>query len=67
MIPSTIPNSLSTNNPIPFIDLKSQYIAYKDEMDEAIQRVLNSAQFIMGPEITALEEQLAEFVGPIIN
>lgn len=48
---------------IPFIDLKSQYNAYKDEIDEAIQRVLNSAQFIMGKEVDILEEQLAEFIG----
>ena len=48
---------------IPFIDLKSQYNAYKEEIDEAIQRVLSSSQFILGPEVEALEEQLAEFTG----
>lgn len=48
---------------IPFIDLKSQYLNYKSEIDEAIQRVLNSAQFILGKEVEELEEELADYTG----
>ena len=33
---------------IPFIDLQAQYQAYKIEIDEAIQNVLSSSQYIMG-------------------
>src|SRR4030042_597121 len=46
-----------------FVDLKRQYLTYKEEIDRAIDTVLNSARFIMGPEIKELEEQLAAYVG----
>ncbi len=45
-----------------FIDLKEQYRRYKNELDERIQRVLNHAHFIMGPEIAELEQALAAYV-----
>ena len=48
---------------IPFIDLQAQYQAYKPEIDEAIQNVLNSSQYIMGPEVKKLEEGLAAYTG----
>jgi UDP-2-acetamido-2-deoxy-ribo-hexuluronate aminotransferase len=48
---------------IPFIDLQGQYQAYKPEIDQAIQKVLDSSQYIMGPEVTRLEERLASYVG----
>ena len=46
-----------------FIDLKSQYRALKREIDERIQRVLDHGQYILGPEIAELEQQLAAYVG----
>lgn len=46
-----------------FIDLQAQYQRYKADIDAAIQRVLDSSQYINGPEVLALEETLAEFVG----
>ncbi len=46
-----------------FIDLKTQYLRYKSEIDESIRRVLEHGQFIMGPEIGQLETQLAKYVG----
>ena len=48
---------------IPFIDLKSQYRALKNEVDEAIQRVLDHGQFILGPEVAQMERALAEYSG----
>ncbi len=48
---------------IAFVDLRSQYLACKNEIDEAIQRVLDHAQFVMGPEIEILENRLSEYVG----
>jgi UDP-2-acetamido-2-deoxy-ribo-hexuluronate aminotransferase len=45
-----------------FIDLKEQYRRYKGEIDDRIQRVLAHAHFVMGPEITELEEALAKYV-----
>lgn len=46
-----------------FIDLKAQYRALKTEIDANIQAVLDSAQFIGGPQVKELEGKLAEFVG----
>jgi UDP-2-acetamido-2-deoxy-ribo-hexuluronate aminotransferase len=46
-----------------FVDLKTQYSRYKDEIDKAIQRVLNHGGYIMGPEIKELESTLAAYVG----
>lgn len=46
-----------------FIDLKAQYRALKTEIDGNIQAVLDSAQFIGGPQVKELEDQLAAFVG----
>ncbi len=46
-----------------FIDLKKQYLRIETEVQNAIQKVLNHGQYIMGPEIFELEKQLAEFVG----
>ena len=48
---------------IPFIDLDAQYNLLKIEIDEAIASVLDHGQYIMGPEVQKLEEELAEFVG----
>lgn len=46
-----------------FVDLQRQYQEYKREIDEAIQRVLDSSCFILGPEVGELEAQLADYVG----
>lgn len=46
-----------------FIDLKTQYQRYKDDIDRRIQNVLDHGQFIMGPEVKELEEILADYVG----
>ncbi len=48
---------------IPLIDLAAQYQTYRGEIDTAIQRVCERASFIMGPEVTELEERLAIFCG----
>ena len=47
--------------PIPLLDLKAQYSSIKQEIQEAIERVLDSQQFILGPEVEALEKDLAEY------
>lgn len=46
-----------------FCDLRAQYLQLKDEIDVRIQRVLNHGQFILGPEVAELEENLARYVG----
>ncbi|MFW5686446.1 MAG: DegT/DnrJ/EryC1/StrS family aminotransferase, partial [Spirochaetota bacterium] len=49
--------------PVPFIDLHAQYLAYKDEIDAAITRVVTSGGFVQGPEVAALEEELGAYLG----
>jgi dTDP-4-amino-4,6-dideoxygalactose transaminase len=46
-----------------FRDLKAQYDKYKNEIDSAIQEVLNNTNFIGGKEVNTLEQRLAEYVG----
>jgi UDP-2-acetamido-2-deoxy-ribo-hexuluronate aminotransferase len=48
---------------IDFAKLTYQYNLYKDEIDKAIQKVLNHGRYIMGPEINELEENLSAFTG----
>ncbi len=48
---------------IPFIDLQAQRAQIAPQIDAAIARVLEHGQFILGPEVKALEEQLADFCG----
>jgi len=49
--------------PIPFIDVAAQRKRLGSAIDEATTRVLNHCQFLMGPEVTAFEQQLAAFCG----
>ena len=46
-----------------FIDLKAQYQDISSKINARIQNVLGHGRFIMGPEVTELEERLAAFVG----
>ena len=46
-----------------FNDLQRQYTTYKTEIDEAIQQVLNSSDYINGQEVVRLEQDLATYVG----
>jgi dTDP-4-amino-4,6-dideoxygalactose transaminase len=45
----------------PFLNLKAQYRAMKAEIDAAIERVMDSQQFILGPEVESLETEVAEY------
>jgi dTDP-4-amino-4,6-dideoxygalactose transaminase len=46
---------------VPLLDLKQQYQAIKDDVDAAVARVIQSQYFILGPEVTALEEEVAAY------
>lgn len=48
---------------IEFIDLKVQQSRIKEAIDAGIQGVLQHGQYILGPEVEALEHQLASYVG----
>ncbi|MEZ4677711.1 MAG: DegT/DnrJ/EryC1/StrS family aminotransferase [Caldilineaceae bacterium] len=46
---------------VPLLDLKAQYSAIQREIREAMDRVLESQYFILGPEVQALEEEVAAY------
>lgn len=46
---------------IPFVDLKAQYAGIKDEVDSAIQGILDTCQFTLGSEVAAFEEEFAAY------
>jgi dTDP-4-amino-4,6-dideoxygalactose transaminase len=46
---------------IPFLDLKAQYNSIKDELDQAVLKVLASTQYILGDEVAAFEKEFAAF------
>ena len=48
---------------VPFVDLQAQYRTIKTEVDEAIQRVLDTSAFILGREVEEFERAFAEYVG----
>nr|QLL91044.1 DegT/DnrJ/EryC1/StrS family aminotransferase [Plesiomonas shigelloides] len=46
-----------------FIDLAAQQARIKNKIDAAIQKVLQHGAYILGPEVTELEQNLADFTG----
>jgi dTDP-4-amino-4,6-dideoxygalactose transaminase len=48
---------------IPILDLKAQYMAHREEIDNAILGVVESGQFILGAHVKALETEIADYVG----
>lgn len=46
---------------IPMVDLQAQYRDLQDEMDGAIQAVVRSGQFVLGPAVQALEREVAAY------
>lgn len=47
---------------IQMVDLKSQYLNIKDEIDTAILDVVESTKFIKGPKVKEFEKQLADYL-----
>ncbi len=48
---------------IPFCDLRRQYLSIKEEIDEAVARVLSRGWFILGEEVKSFEEEFAAYCG----
>ncbi len=48
---------------VPFIDLRAQYESIKEDVRAAIDRVLSTQSFILGPEVEAFEQEIAQFLG----
>jgi len=53
----------STHASIPTLDLKAQYATIRDEIRAAIDQVLDSQHFILGPQVKAFEEEMAAYCG----
>jgi len=48
---------------VPLLDLKAQYQSIKDEIKDAMEEVLESQHFILGPRVEELEEAVASYCG----
>ena len=48
---------------VPFLNMKSQYLELKDELDRAYQRVMESGWYILGEEVGSFEQEFAAYVG----
>lgn len=46
---------------VPLLDLKAQYATIKNDLDAAVAGVIESQYFIMGPEVSGLEEEVAKY------
>ncbi len=52
---------MTTEITVPILDLKAQYATIREEIQAAIDRVMESQHFILGPEVEALEKEIAEY------
>ena len=48
---------------IPLVDVRAQYAPLLDELEERIGRVLESGRFVLGPNVSAFEEEAAAYLG----
>jgi dTDP-4-amino-4,6-dideoxygalactose transaminase len=48
---------------VPLLDLKAQYATIREELDEALAGVFETQRYILGPEVEALEAEVAEYSG----
>jgi dTDP-4-amino-4,6-dideoxygalactose transaminase len=54
---------VSDTTPIPFVDLKAQYRGIRDDVVPAMMGVIESAAFILGPQVRDFEKNFATYVG----
>lgn len=58
-----MPTSASNDpsSPVPFIDLVAQYQTIRDEVREVVDEVFETQSFILGNEVSQLEEEIAAY------
>lgn len=56
-------HTVTTPTPVPLLDLTEQYRSIKAELDAAVMGVVESQRFVLGPEVEALEAELAAYLG----
>jgi dTDP-4-amino-4,6-dideoxygalactose transaminase len=54
-------STTATKMQVPLLDLKQQHAALREELRAALERVLDSQQFIMGEDVRLLEAELARY------
>src|SRR5262245_20269190 len=57
-----VPTANRAAQKVPLLDLKAQFAPMRTEVLEAIARVCDEQQFILGPEVEGLERELAAFL-----
>src|SRR5438067_1940396 len=48
---------------VPFVDLRAQHAALADEIEPRLREIMAGAQFILGPDVAAFEEEFAAYYG----
>lgn len=48
---------------VPLLDLRAQYLAIRDEVRAALDGVCESQNFVLGPQVAALERDMAQYCG----
>src|SRR5260370_12619376 len=60
---TALPIATDANLAIPMLDLGAQYASIQDEIHSAIDEVLEAQHFILGPNVEALEKEVARYCG----
>jgi len=58
-----LPNPVSSELRFPFLDLQAEYATMKTDIWSAVDQVLDSQRFIMGPQVSQLETEISALVG----
>src|SRR5437868_7570697 len=48
---------------VPLLDLQAQYASLRDDLMQAIERVMDSQRFVLGEEVRELEKSIAQYCG----
>jgi dTDP-4-amino-4,6-dideoxygalactose transaminase len=48
---------------VPLVDLRAQYSRIREEIDEAMARVVQGGRYVLGPEVEAFEDEFASYCG----
>lgn len=54
---------MSASEPIPMLDLKAEYALFEPQLTQSLLGVLQAGQFVLGPQATALEREIAQYCG----
>src|SRR5205809_1817981 len=48
---------------VPLLDLRPQHQSLRDELLKAVENVIDSQQFVLGPKVNAVEQEIADYCG----